>query len=180
MYYHRQSRVINLMYHTLANKIHSQLHLKPTNTIKQSTTVLSHTPLPTIDHTKTIIHKIQQCNITHNNIKSLTDTKRKYLLELIQIFNQNIISEDYTPFIIQMVSINLFRSLPDPLYKDFNPESDEPNIEPFWPYLQLVYEILQQFIQTSDIEILQKHITKEFIINLMNLFDSQIHENVDI
>ncbi len=31
--------------------------------------------------------------------------------------------------------------------------------------------MLQQFIQTTDTEILQKHITNEFIINSMNLFE---------
>ena len=31
-----------------------------------------------------------------------------------------------------MIGNNLFRSLPPPVYEDFDPEEDEPNFDPSW------------------------------------------------
>jgi serine/threonine-protein phosphatase 2A regulatory subunit B' len=40
------------------------------------------------------------------------------------------------PDVIEMVRVNLFRTLP-PQTEDFDPEEDEPTMEPAWPHLQV-------------------------------------------
>ncbi|CAN1307892.1 Serine/threonine protein phosphatase 2A 57 kDa regulatory subunit B' beta isoform [Linum perenne] len=56
---------------------------------------------------------------------------------------------------IKMVSINIFRSLPPNSHENTgqepaDPEEEEPYLEPSWPHLQLVYEILLRYVVSSD------------------------------
>ena len=76
------------------------------------------------------------------------------------------------------IKTNLFRPLP-PGQRDFNPnfdaEEDEPFLEPAWPHLQLVYEFFLRFIVSSDVDpkVAKRHIGKAFLIQLLELFDSE-------
>ena len=69
--------------------------------------------------------------------------KRDTLLELAEYVNtpvgQKIFTEALMPDVIEMVRVNLFRTLP-PQTEDFDPEEDEPTMEPAWPHLQ-VYDV---------------------------------------
>eukprot|EP01084_Bolivina_argentea_P320399 555906_1 len=58
------------------------------------------------------------------------EMKRTYLLELVEYISQSKhwFSEDCVPVILEMIGTNLFRSLPPPVYEDFDPEEDEPNL----------------------------------------------------
>merc|ERR1740129_1203930 len=75
------------------------------------------------------------------------EMKRTYLLELVEYISQSKhwFSEDCVPVILEMIGNNLFRSLPPPVYEDFDPEEDEPNFDPSWPHLQFVYEFFHRF-----------------------------------
>jgi hypothetical protein len=42
------------------------------------------------------------------------------------------------PDIVEMVKVNLFRTLP-PQTDDFDPDEDEPAVEPAWPHLQVFF-----------------------------------------
>jgi hypothetical protein len=48
----------------------------------------------------------------------------------VQIFTDLLI-----PDIIRMISTNMFRALP-PQNEEFDPDEDEPSLEPSWPHLQ--------------------------------------------
>ncbi len=60
--------------------------------------------------------------------------KRQYLLELVDYISQSKhwFVEETMPPILEMIGSNLFRSLPPPIYPDFDPEEDEPNFDPAW------------------------------------------------
>ena len=72
------------------------------------------------------------------------EMKRTYLLELVEYISQSKhwFSEDCVPVILEMIGKNLFRSLPPPVYDDFDPEEDEPNFDPSW-YVIIIIIIIQ-------------------------------------
>lgn len=49
---------------------------------------------------------------------------------------EKMLTEALYPSIMQMVSANVCRALP-PANDDFDPEEDEPVLEPSWPHLQV-------------------------------------------
>lgn len=53
----------------------------------------------------------------------------------------------------RLVEKNLFRPLPppsNPSGSEFDPDEDEPVLEPAWPHLQLVYELFLRFLESKD------------------------------
>ena len=81
--------------------------------------------------------------------KAPREAKRKTLLELVEFVNtvgsgENkgvIYNETTLPLVVEMVGANIFRSLP-PQDDDYDPDEDEPWLDPSWPHLQIVYEFL--------------------------------------
>lgn len=41
------------------------------------------------------------------------------------------------PDFVPQISVNIFRTLPPSENPEFDPEEDEPNLEPSWPHLQV-------------------------------------------
>lgn len=109
------------------------------------------------------------------------EIKRTTLLELVDYVNggpgkfTEAVSED----VIFMLSNNLFRTLPPSRNHNeaevFDPEEEEPTLEPAWPHLQLVYEFLLRYVVSTDTEARQakKYIDHSFILKLLELFDSE-------
>jgi serine/threonine-protein phosphatase 2A regulatory subunit B' len=80
--------------------------------------------------------------------------------------------------IFEMLACNLFRPLPPSSLEtagQYNPEEDEPQSEASWPHLQVVYEFLLRLATSTetDSKLLDRHFNKEFILNLLELFDSE-------
>ncbi|ETO30778.1 protein phosphatase 2A regulatory subunit B, partial [Reticulomyxa filosa] len=103
------------------------------------------------------------------------NNKRQYLIELVEHAGQSKqwCSEEVMPHAVEMLSTNLFRALPPPMYADFDPEEDEPNFDPAWPHVQFVYEFFHKFVMTTDVKLLVKHMTKEFLAHTVDLFNSE-------
>lgn len=77
-----------------------------------------------------------------------------------------------------MVAVNLFRTLPpsfNPTGEPYDPEEDDPVLEAAWPHIQIVYEALLRFVESpnTDPNIAKKHLDSAFIIQLLELFDSE-------
>lgn len=79
-----------------------------------------------------------------------------------------------------MVAANLFRTLPsfnhdNGLLDMFDPEEDEPTMEPSWPHLQVVYELLLRFVASTetDAKLAKRYIDHSFVLRLLELFDSE-------
>lgn len=103
--------------------------------------------------------------------------KLNQLLYLVKTSKKPLDGEVLVP-LMSMISANLFRPLPPPSNLSFI--SDLPDDEgfiatasPAWIHLQVVYDILLQFIATTDPKMLRDHIDRPFLRNLLALFQSE-------
>jgi serine/threonine-protein phosphatase 2A regulatory subunit B' len=82
--------------------------------------------------------------------------------------------------ITKMASENLFRTLVVPprekmVLQAVDLDDDEPLMDPAWPHLHLVYEVLLSFVQSTetDAKLAKKYVDHSFILRLLELFDSE-------
>jgi serine/threonine-protein phosphatase 2A regulatory subunit B' len=130
------------------------------------------------------IQKLRQCSTTFdfndpNSSKSGKDKKRQILLELVDYINtpagQAIFNSEAVMLeIVGTIKANIGRSLP-PANLEFDPEEDEPVLEPSWPHLQVVYEFFLRFIVSGEVsaKVAKKYIDPSLALILINLFDSE-------
>ncbi|KAF8391593.1 hypothetical protein HHK36_023899 [Tetracentron sinense] len=143
--------------------------------------------VPSSEKQNLFIRKLNMCCIVFEftdpskNIKE-KDIKRQTLLELVDYitsvtskFNEVAMQE-----ITKMVAINLFRTFPssyseNKLPEIFDPEEEEPTMEPAWPHIQVVYEFLLRFVASSetDAKLAKRYIDHSFVLRLLDLFDSE-------
>lgn len=133
------------------------------------------------------IRKVNMCSVVFDftdpakNLKE-KDVKRQTLLELVDFvsaptfkFNEIVMLE-----ITKMVAANLFRTFPSlnhesMLLETYDPEEDEPTMDPAWSHLQIVYEFLLRFVASSetDAKLAKRYIDHSFVLRLLDLFDSE-------
>ncbi|KAH7135310.1 phosphatase 2A regulatory B subunit-domain-containing protein [Dendryphion nanum] len=131
------------------------------------------------------MQKIDQCNIIFDfndasgDMKS-KEIKRLALHELLDYVanNRQVITEKMYPRVVDMFAKNLFRPIPPPMNPQgeaFDPEEDEPVLEVAWPHIQVVYEFFLRFIESQDFNtnIAKAFIDHSFVLNLLELFDSE-------
>ncbi|KAI7902115.1 phosphatase 2A regulatory B subunit-domain-containing protein [Cokeromyces recurvatus] len=132
------------------------------------------------------LQKIQQCMIIcdfSDPSSELTEKeiKRQTLQEILEYVGNNLgILTTEAPYaeIVKMFAINLFRTIPpqvNPSGDAYDPEEDEPVLELAWPHLQIVYELFLRFLESPDFNInfAKKYIDQKFILQLLELFDSE-------
>jgi len=135
-----------------------------------------------------MIKKLRLCSIVFDftseeemdqRVALAKENKRQHLLDLIDHVTTapKWFCPEIVPFVIETVSSNLFRSLPPTPYVDWDPEEDDPVLDPQWPHLQLVYEFLLRFVVSSqsEVRVLRRSIkknNKQFLINVIHLFRS--------
>lgn len=108
------------------------------------------------------------------------EMKRQTLLELVDYANTGTgkFTEPVSEDIVFMIGSNLFRSFP-PIRsheaENFDAEEEEPSLEPSWPHLQIVYEFLLRYVVSndSDAKVAKKYIDQQFVLKLLELFDSE-------
>ncbi|EFN59924.1 hypothetical protein CHLNCDRAFT_55925 [Chlorella variabilis] len=108
------------------------------------------------------------------------EVKRQTLLELVDYVNSGSgkFTETVSNDIMFMLTSNLFRAL-HPLKahdaESFDLDEEEPNLEPAWPHLQIVYEFLLRYVVSSDTDakVAKRHIDQNFVVHLLDLFDSE-------
>lgn len=105
------------------------------------------------------------------------EMKRQLLLAVVDHITttKEWFSEIVCQEILNMVAANLFRDLPPSPSSDFDPEEDDPALDPAWPHLQIVYEFLLRFMVSTytDAKLLKKHMSKTFLVKLIGLFRSE-------
>lgn len=108
------------------------------------------------------------------------EAKRQTLLEMVEYVNntRNCFGETLMADVVGMVSSNIFRSLPVNTRGPgiaFDPEEDEPALEPAWPHLQIVYEFFLRFVVSNDVDpkIAKRFVDHNFVLKLLELFDSE-------
>ena len=108
----------------------------------------------------------------------------------VLINNSNLIRDNIVKHLMQMIEQNLFRPLPRPAQHNYNPEEDEPFLDPEYEHickfafqqpqskaiLALVYEIFVYFIESASFHPnqMKKHIDQAFIVKVSENFESQM------
>lgn len=143
--------------------------------------------VPSSEKQSLFIRKLNLCCVVfdfsdsskHVNEKEI---KRKMLVELVDYvasvngkFSETVIQE-----VVKMVSLNLFRKLntaprEGKISLTFDLEEEEPSMDPAWPHLHVVYELLLKFVASSetDAKLAKKFIDHSFVLKLLDLFDSE-------
>uniref|UniRef100_A0A8D0TDE6 Serine/threonine-protein phosphatase 2A 56 kDa regulatory subunit n=1 Tax=Sus scrofa TaxID=9823 RepID=A0A8D0TDE6_PIG len=126
--------------------------------------------------------KLAQCGVMFDFLDCVADlkgkeVKRAALNELVECVGstRGVLIEPVYPDIIRMISVNIFRTLPPSENPEFDPEEDEPNLEPSWPHLQLVYEFFLRFLESPDFQpsVAKRYVDQKFVLMLLELFDSE-------
>ena len=95
---------------------------------------------------KLFLEKLRLCTYVFNFKVDITGNtteeaarkaKQKIIVELIDHVSSSKIwvSEESLKMILHMIAVNLFRPLPPSLYKDFDPDEDEPTMDPAWYHI---------------------------------------------
>jgi len=108
------------------------------------------------------------------------EIKRKALVDIVEYLNttDGVFREPliYEP-LVSMVAANLFRALQKHNGGDdlFDPEDDEPLLEPGWSHIQIVYEIIRTFVISPDTDpkLARQYIGHNFILGILDLFSSE-------
>ncbi|KAK9112609.1 hypothetical protein Scep_020128 [Stephania cephalantha] len=112
---------------------------------------------------------------------SQQDLKKIKLIQLLSTIKSSPMPLDrriMSP-LVSMLSTNLFRPLPPPsnashATAEFPDDEDMLTVPtPAWPHLQIVYDILLRLVLNSDPKTLRFYIDQPFLLNLLNLFQSE-------
>ena len=62
-----------------------------------------------------------------------------------------------------------------PSFSLADPEEEEPTLEPAWPHLQIIYELLLRYVVSPDTDarLARRHVDQRFVVRLLELFDSE-------
>ncbi|VFQ63103.1 unnamed protein product [Cuscuta campestris] len=108
------------------------------------------------------------------------EQKRQVLVELNDFVTSGSVkcSESAIAAVCKMCAVNLFRDFPPKCPSSSargEGEDEEPSFDPAWYHLQLVYDLLLQFISlpSLDPKAAKKYVHQSFIVKLLNLFDSE-------
>jgi serine/threonine-protein phosphatase 2A regulatory subunit B' len=85
--------------------------------------------------------------------------------------------------LVAAISVNIFRPLPPALHESaaaIDPgaapdEDEEPYLDPAWPHLQLVYELLLRYVVSpdTDTKVAKRYVDHAFVLHLLDHFDSE-------
>ncbi|XP_046849222.1 serine/threonine-protein phosphatase 2A 56 kDa regulatory subunit epsilon isoform-like [Xenia sp. Carnegie-2017] len=134
------------------------------------------------DQQELFVKKLKQCCIIFDFMDPVSDLrgkeiKRSTLNELVEYITsgRGVLSEPVYPEIVSTVACNIFRTLPPSENPDFDPDEDDPTLEASWPHLQIVYEFFLRFLESPEFQptIAKKFIDQKFVLQLLDLFDSE-------
>lgn len=143
--------------------------------------------VPVIDRHVLFIKKLQLCCVSFDFSEAMKNVrekeiKRQTLSELVDLVQSGswkmneIIQEE----MIKMISVNLFRCLPPSSHENTGStvgdgDDDDMYLEPSWPHLQMVYELLLRYVVSSDTDtkVAKRYMDHSFVLKLLDLFDSE-------
>jgi len=143
--------------------------------------------VPVSERQSLFLRKLQICCFQFDFSDTLKmvrekEIKKQTLVELVDFIQSGSskISETNQEEMIQMISLNIFRCLPPASHENtgsenIDPEEEESFLDPSWPHLQLVYELLLRYVVSSDTDtkIAKRYIDHSFVLKLLDLFDSE-------
>ncbi len=132
------------------------------------------------------LRKLRLCTYTFDFADPAADVrekemKRQALMDLVDYVNggPGRFSDAAAPDVAAMLSANLLRALPPSRHaasqESYDLDEEEPALEPAWPHLQAAYEFLLRYVVSSDTDakVAKRHIDQEFVVRLLDLFDSE-------
>nr|GEW03097.1 serine/threonine protein phosphatase 2A 57 kDa regulatory subunit B' beta isoform-like [Tanacetum cinerariifolium] len=143
--------------------------------------------VPMADRHVLFLKKVQICGIvfdftnTGKNVKE-KEIKKQNLLELVDLVQSGSskMNEIMQCEMVKMISANIFRCLPPQAHENtgtesLDPEEDDMYLDPAWPHLQLVYELLLRYVVSTDTDtkIAKRYLNHSFVLNLLDLFDTE-------
>ncbi|XP_031488220.1 serine/threonine protein phosphatase 2A 57 kDa regulatory subunit B' beta isoform-like [Nymphaea colorata] len=143
--------------------------------------------VPVSDRQNLFMRKLQICSIIFDFSDTFKfvrekETKRQTLLEFVDFIQSGSgkMTEPMQEELIRMISVNIFRCLPPASYENTgsdtaDPEEEDTFLEPAWPHLQIVYDLLLRYVVSSDTDtkIAKRYIDHSFVLKLLDLFDSE-------
>ncbi|WOK99152.1 serine/threonine protein phosphatase [Canna indica] len=157
----------------------------PSSVVTSIEPLLSFKDVSNSDKQNLFISKLKLCCIVFdfsdpNKYSSEKDLKRQTLLDLIDYVDAGCsrFTEPMISASCQMFASNLFRAFLSNTRTSSGggeTEEEEPLFEPAWSHLQLVYDLLLKFIESSslDAKLAKKYVDHSFILRLLHLFDSE-------
>lgn len=171
----------------LAQAVNSKLNLNGSLSVSSYEALPSFRDVPNSEKHNLFIKKLQMCCVVFDytdptkNIKE-KENKRKTLLELVDYVSSanGKFTELMMQELIKMVSLNLFRTWSSPprenkILEAFDLDEEEPSMDPAWPSLQVVYDLLLRFVTSpeTDAKLAKRYIDHSFVLRLLDLFDSE-------
>lgn len=143
--------------------------------------------VPVTERQNLFLRKLQICCFQFDFSDTLKmvrekEIQRQTLAELVDYIQSGSgkITESNQEEMVRMISLNIFRCLPPASHENtgsenVDPEEEEPYLDPSWPHLQLVYELLLRYVVSSDTDtkIAKRYIDHSFVLKLLDLFDSE-------
>ncbi|CAK9143527.1 unnamed protein product [Ilex paraguariensis] len=143
--------------------------------------------VPVSERQNLFLRKLQICCFQLNFLEILKmvrekEIKRQTLVELVDFIQSSSgkLTESNQEEMIRMISVNIFRCLPPASHENtgsenMEPEEEDPYLEPSWPHLQLVYELLMRYVVSSDTDtkVAKRYVDHSFVLKLLDLFDSE-------
>ncbi|KAJ6825763.1 serine/threonine protein phosphatase 2A 57 kDa regulatory subunit B' alpha isoform-like [Iris pallida] len=147
--------------------------------------------VPVPERQSLFLRKLQICSIVFDFSDSASlrharekEAKRQTLIELVDFVQSASarLSEPVQEELIRMVSSNVFRPLPPQAHENADSaggssadEDDEPYLDPSWPHLQLVYELLLRYVLSpdTDTKVAKRYVDHSFVLRLLDLFDTE-------
>ena len=142
------------------------------------------TPLPLLLYAKPsarlelFAKKIKFCCQLCNFTEPASDFKRKelkriYLNECIEFIKdrKGVLIEPIYAMVFALFAHNIFRTLPIH-QKPYDPDDEEPFLEPTWPHLQLVYAFFIKVLESQDFQpsAAKKFIDHAFVNRIIDMF----------
>ncbi|CAM8922477.1 unnamed protein product [Rhodiola kirilowii] len=143
--------------------------------------------VPVSERQTLFIRKLHICYVQldwGDTLKSVREKeiKRQTLMELVDFIQSGAgkITEICQEEMVKMIAVNIFRCLPPASHENTgtevtDQEEEEPYLEPSWPHLQLVYELLLRYVVSSDTDtkIAKRYIDHSFVLKLLDMFDTE-------
>lgn len=157
----------------------------PSSVVAGIEPLLSFKDVPSSERLNLFISKLSLCCVIFNFNDPTKSTSEKELKRVTLIELVDFVASDPPRFTEQAILAmckmsvnNLFRVFP-PNYGSYlsgcENGDEEPMFDPAWSHLGLVYDLLLKFVTCSSLEakIAKKYINHAFILNLIDLFDSE-------
>ncbi|XP_065047315.1 serine/threonine protein phosphatase 2A 57 kDa regulatory subunit B' beta isoform-like [Musa acuminata AAA Group] len=143
--------------------------------------------VPVAERQALFVRKLQICAVIFDfsdTLKSAREKemKRQTLSELVDVVQSSSIrlGESVQEELVRAVAVNIFRGLPPASHENTgsevtDPEEEDPYLDPAWPHLQLVYELLLRYVISSDTDtkVAKRYIDHSFVLRILDLFESE-------